>query len=223
MVEDKKIVKKGDFIKINYTGYVKDTKEVVDTTVESIAKEHNLSGKFEPIVIVAGKNYLIKGVDNALIGMKEGEKKEVVVLPRDGFGERKPELIKTFSMRQFSKNNRLPKVGDTIQIGNVYGRVININGGRVRVDFNHPLAGKTLIYELEVLEIIEKDEERIKGLVAYHTMIPLKNLDVKIDNTNKAEIKVSGDYEIVDEVAKFLEEEIKKNLKNIDAVAFKKF
>jgi len=222
MVEDKKVVKEGDFVKINYTGYVKDTNEVVDTTVESVAKEHNLSGKFEPVVVVAGKKYLIKGVDNALLGMKEGEKKKVVVDPKDGFGERKSELVKTFSMRQFAKSNRLPKVGDTVQVGNIYGRVVSINGGRIRIDFNHPLAGKTLIYEIEVLKILENDEEKVKGLVKYHTMIPGENLSVKVKE-GKAVIEIKGDYEIVEEVAKFLEEEIKKNLKNIHAVEFKKF
>ena len=219
MVESKKVVKEGDFVKINYTGYIKDTNEVIDTTLRSVGKDYNLSGEFEPVVVIAGKRYLIKGVDDALLGMKEGEKKKVVVEAKDGFGERKPELVKTFSMRQFAKSNRLPKVGDTVKVGNIYGRVVSINGGRIRVDFNHPLAGKTLIYELEVLEIIEKDEEKIKGLVAYHAMIPIEKLDVQIEN-NKAKINL-GDYSIGEGVAKLLEEEIKKNLKNIDAVEFK--
>ena len=101
------VLKKGDFVRINFTGRVKETGEVFDTTYESVAKEHGLydpkmSFRQRPVII--GARHVISGVDKALEGAEVGEKKVVVVPPEDGFGQRDPSKVRVVPLREFKKS-----------------------------------------------------------------------------------------------------------------------
>ncbi|MEM5778096.1 MAG: peptidylprolyl isomerase [Candidatus Aenigmatarchaeota archaeon] len=146
-----------DFIKLNYSGKLKETGIEFD--------------KGENIPIVVGVNFTLKGIDTALLEMQVGEKKTIELKPEDAFGERDPKLIKLIPLSEFKKHNTNPYPGMFINADNMQGKVLSVSGGRVRVDFNHPLAGKVLIYDLEIKEKIENIEDKIKALVNIYTRI----------------------------------------------------
>ncbi|ASI98423.1 FKBP-type peptidyl-prolyl cis-trans isomerase [Thermococcus celer] len=166
-------VQKGDVIKLHYTGRVKETGEVFDTTFEEVAKEAGIyseKGVYGPVPIAVGAGHVLKGLDERLEGLEVGKKYTLEIPPEKGFGRRDPKLIKTFTLGQFRRQGIYPLPGMPVEIETESGRklkgkVMTVSGGRVRVDFNHPYAGKHLIYEVEVIEKIEDPIERVKALI----------------------------------------------------------
>ena len=87
------VLQKGDFVRIDYIGKIKESGKVFDTTMEEIAKEHGIYDEkidFKPAPIVVGANHVIKGLDEALVGLEVGEKKIVEIPPEKGYGKRDP-------------------------------------------------------------------------------------------------------------------------------------
>ncbi len=166
-------VQKGDVIRLNYTGKVKETGEIFDTTYEEMAKEAGIYSEnavYGPVPIAVGAGHVLKGLDEQLEGLEVGEKYEIIVPPEKGFGMRDPKLIKTFTLGQFRRQGIYPFPGMPVEIETESGRklkgkVMTVSGGRVRVDFNHPYAGKHLVYEVEVVEKIEDPIEKVKALI----------------------------------------------------------
>ena len=166
-------VQKGDVIKLHYTGKVKETGEIFDTTFEDVSKEAGIyseKGIYGPVPIAVGAGHVLKGLDEQLEGLEVGKKYEIIVPPEKGFGKRDPKLIKTFTLGQFRRQGIYPFPGMPIEIETESGRklkgkVLTVSGGRVRVDFNHPYAGKHLVYEVEIVEKIEDPIEKVKALI----------------------------------------------------------
>ncbi|WP_394344264.1 FKBP-type peptidyl-prolyl cis-trans isomerase [Thermococcus indicus] len=193
-------VQKGDVIRLHYTGKVKETGEVFDTTYEEVAKEagiYNENGIYGPVPIAVGAGHVLKGLDEQLEGLEVGEKYEIIVPPEKGFGKRDPKLIKTFTLGQFRRQGIYPFPGMPVEIETeggrkLKGRVLTVSGGRVRVDFNHPYAGKHLIYEAEVVEKIEDPIEKVKALIELRmprvdtgkVIIEVGEKDVTVDFSN---------------------------------------
>lgn len=145
-------VNAGDFVKLEYSGKTSDGKEFESTH----------GGK--PALVVAGKNQLVKGLDAAVVGAEKGVKKSVDV-PRDkAFGQRNPDLVRLISLQKFAKQGVTPVPGMALEIDGVLARIQSVSGGRVRVDFNHDLAGVDLHYDFTVTEILKKPEEKISAL-----------------------------------------------------------
>ncbi|MFA4668834.1 peptidylprolyl isomerase [Pyrococcus kukulkanii] len=192
-------VEKGDVIRLHYIGKVKETGEIFDTTYEDVAKDagiYNPKGVYGPVPIAVGAGHVISGLDKRLIGLEVGKKYTIEVPPEEGFGVRDPRLIKVFTLGQFRKQGIVPFPGLEIEVTTddgrkLKGRVLTVSGGRVRVDFNHPLAGKTLVYEVEIVEKVEDPIEKIKALIELRlpmidtkdVMIEVGEKDVKIDFT----------------------------------------
>ena len=82
-VEEKPLVKSGDLILVDYTVRVKETGELVETTLEKVAKEEGIeaAGPFEPRLVIPGKGFLLKAIEEALIGMEPGEEKKFEIPP----------------------------------------------------------------------------------------------------------------------------------------------
>ena len=90
-------MKKGDLIRLEYTGKIKETGEIFDTTSEEIAKRediYNQNARYGPVPIIVGGKKIIEGIDEALLKMNVGEEKTIEVPPKKGFGERSPKLMK---------------------------------------------------------------------------------------------------------------------------------
>lgn len=165
------VLENGDFVRINYTGKIKESGEVFDTTIEKVAKEGNiyeekLTFKAAPMVIGAG--HAIKGLDESLQGMEVGEKKVFDLPPEKAYGPRDPKLVKVIPLKEFKKQGLRPFPGMMFEAEGRTGKVQSVGSGRVRIDFNYGLAGKTLGYEVTVEEKINKTEEKIRLLLEYH-------------------------------------------------------
>ncbi len=167
-------MQKNDFIRISYSGKIKETSQEFD--------------KGEAPVVVGAK-FVLPGIDEALEQMQIGEKKTVEVAPEKGFGQREQKYIKLVPVSQFRKNNMEPYPGMIVSADNAHGRVLSVNSGRVRVDFNHPLAGKVLVYDVEIKSKIDDSKEKIKSLVEFFAKVPANKISVEIKD-KEAEITV---------------------------------
>jgi FKBP-type peptidyl-prolyl cis-trans isomerase 2 len=188
----------GDFVQVDYVGRIKDSGEIFDLTNEALAKEQKIFNPkvaYKPVVLILGADFIIKGLDEALRGMKVGEKKKVDIPPEKAFGERKEEMVQVVPEAKFKGQDMEPFPGAVVSLGNnMRGRIISVAGGRVRIDFNHPLAGKTLEYELELKSVIEKKDDKIKAVVEYFTGVT--DVEVKIVGQD-GEVSIMKDVDIV--------------------------
>jgi FKBP-type peptidyl-prolyl cis-trans isomerase 2 len=159
-------MRENDFIIVNYTGKVKETNKEFD-------KAENA-----PMIVRTG--FILKGLEQPLKQMNVGEKKQIEVVSENAFGKRDFGMIKLIPIAEFRKHGTKPVPGMFVEADNMKGKVISVSGGRVRVDFNHPLAGKTLIYNIEIKKRIETPEEKIKTLINLYTKVDKSKLNVSI-------------------------------------------
>jgi len=213
-------MKEGEFIRIDYVGRIAESKEIFDLTREDVAKKEgifNPNFQYGSVPIIVGGNFTVKGLDKALREMNVGEKKSVKVEPEDAFGERSPKLIKLIPLSEFKKQNMDPFPGMPVTVSNLTGRVLSVSGGRVRVDFNHPLSGKTLEYKIEIKEKITKSVDKVKGIIEFFLKSKDKDVEVSIAE-NTAEIKIKRD--LPRRVKKTVADTIMKWVKNIKLIRF---
>jgi FKBP-type peptidyl-prolyl cis-trans isomerase 2 len=135
-------IKNGDSVSVNYTGRLEDG-TIFDTSLQE--------GRV-PLTATLGQGQLIPGFENGLIGMSIGEKKTIEIESKDAYGDVNPQLISEVPISQVPEN---VKVGDMLQGQNQYGpvqvTVKEVKESSVILDMNHPLAGKKLIFDLEVI------------------------------------------------------------------------
>jgi FKBP-type peptidyl-prolyl cis-trans isomerase SlyD len=170
-------IKEGDFIRISFTGKYDD--EVFDTTDAELAKEEGIfdaQKNYAPLTIRVGAGHVLEGLDEALPGMEVGEDSEVEIPPEKGYGLRDESLVRSTSIKNFTEK---PQVGTRIQIEGREGIVTNIVGNRVVLDFNHPLAGKTLHYTFRIEDTVEDAAEQAKALIQ---LFSGREMDVEIDD-----------------------------------------
>jgi len=157
---------KGDIVKVSYTGLMEG--ELIETTDEATAKKHgayNKNRSYKPTIVVIGEGMVLPGIDMAMEGMKVGEKKEIKLTAKDAFGERDMKLIQLVPLREFHKQNIKPLPGMVFEVEGRPAKVQSIGSGRARVDFNHPLAGKDVEYEVEIEASAKSEAEKIEYLL----------------------------------------------------------
>ena len=151
-----KTVAKNDTVTVNYIGWF-DNGTIFDTSIESVARDAGIYDQYltyEPITFMAGAGDVIEGFDDAVIGMKLNESRNVTIEPAKAYGDYDPSLIKPVNMTDLLSNNITPQVNDTLYYGMQPVTVYAIpNNTTVLIDFNYPLAGKTLHYQIMVLNI----------------------------------------------------------------------
>jgi len=189
-------IKQGDFITVDYVGRVKGTGEIFDLTREDVALKEGLGNpqtKFGSVTVVVGAKHVLAGLDKELPTLFVGDKKTVSVSANDGFGPRKTELIKLVPRQELKNQGIKPVVGMPVELDRQRGVIKTISGGRVRVDFNHPLAGKDLEYEVEIHKKITDKNEQVQALLNLH--IPnMEAKDIKITfNNQDLEIQTPDD------------------------------
>jgi len=165
---------KGDFILIQYTAKVKETSEVFDTTVEETAKKEHLQKEgeiYEPKLVVIGEGWVLKTLDESLATMEPNTPTTVEISPDKAFGPRDPEKVKQVHMKKLAEKGINPALGMRIEFGGKNAVIRSIGAGRVLLDFNPPLAGKTLVYDVTVSKKLETPEERIGAII--HRRIPV--------------------------------------------------
>lgn len=178
------VVTEKSLVYVDYTGYTKDDGFYFDTTVEQVAKEkdiHKENERYEPMLVAIGWNWLLEALEEELVGMKVGDSKTVEVPPEKGAGQRDPNLIKKIALTKLHKQGARGYKGEEITFGRERGVITSVLGRTVRVDFNPPLAGKTLIFDLTVREIISDPVDKLLAVVKRRIpAIPIEQFKVSI-------------------------------------------
>jgi len=163
-------MKDKDVVKIDYELWAKETDELVDTTKQDLAVAKEIFDEqqiYKPMATIVGAGKTLPGMDDDLKKAKVGEDRTVEISPEDAYGARDSKLVELISMTklarlpEFRKGEEYPEIGKEITWNGKKGRIVTMTPGRVRVDFNHPLAGKTLVYKYTVLEAADSDENKI--------------------------------------------------------------
>ena len=149
-------VKKGDTVKGEYVGRYDDG-DVFDSSREEVAVEAEIAHpnrEYEPLEFEVGAGEVVQGFDEGVVGMEEGEDKEITVPPEKGYGERSEENVVEYEREEFRESlGEEPEVGMHIHTEEAHGDIVEVEGDTVVVDFNHELAGETLVFEIEVVEV----------------------------------------------------------------------
>ncbi len=214
-------MEEGDLVYVDYDIWIMPDNEdeepiLFDTTDEEMAEEkeiYNEDTSYGPTPFVIEEGELVEGFYEALLDSKVGEEKSVEVPPDKGIGNRDPGKIELFSRRELDRKGIDPVVGKEVEIDNKRGTVIQATAGRIRIDFNHPLAGKTLRYDFEVIDKPD-DEEGIVNAV-FEKNFRKSELDIEkeeesLDIVLPEECKydqgwVVSKYRIVGDLRKYLD------------------
>jgi len=166
-------LQRGDFALIDYVGRVKETGEVFDTTNEETAKKEHLYKEgeiYEPKLVVIGENWVLKALDESLATMDVDKPATVEIAQDKAFGARDPDKVKRISLRHLTDKGITPAIGMRVEHDGKMATVRAVGAGRVLLDFNQPLAGKTLVYDVTVKKKLETPEEKTGALI--HRRIP---------------------------------------------------
>lgn len=189
-------LQKGDFIEIMFTGKTKQG-QIFDSNREEDLKKIQAGQKVnekakKPYIFALGEGMLLKGLDNYLrgkpvpkTGSDQTEKEnhyEIEVKPEDAFGKREQKNIQRMPLNIFKQHNVNPHPGMVYNFDNKPGKILAVTGGRVIVDFNHPLAGKEVIYDIQVKRKVTDLNEQIKAFIDF---VFKRDLNYEIDKKNK--------------------------------------
>ncbi len=136
----------GDRIRLHYKGTLDD------------GTEFDSSAEREPIEITIGRGHIIPGLENALMGMAEGDTKRVTLEPENAFGTYNPQLMQTVERDSIPAKIKL-EIGTVLEAKNEKGdltpvKVVEFSDKNVTVDINHPLAGEALTFELTLVDFV---------------------------------------------------------------------
>jgi peptidylprolyl isomerase len=180
------VFQKGTLILVDYTAKVKDTNEVFETTREADAKTnsiHDPNVKYQPRLISVGESWVLKGLDDALANANVSDKLSVEVPPEKGFGARDTSKVRMIPLRKLGDDAEKVSVGDTIELDDRTGIIRFIGSGRVQVDFNHRFAGRTILYDVNVIKSLDTDQDKIMGLLKRRFPLDESKLKFEIKGT----------------------------------------
>ncbi len=162
---------KKDFIEIEFIGRIKNG-EIFDSNIKEDllqkgvppeAKNANLKTEPKPFVFCLGEGMFLKAIDDFLIGKNIG-KYEIELQPEKAFGNRNSKLIQMIPLKIFREQKINPIPGIIFNFDGRIAKILTVSGGRVMVDFNNPIAGKIVTYQIKILRKIENINEKIKSL-----------------------------------------------------------
>jgi peptidylprolyl isomerase len=183
---------KGDFIFTDYVARVKETGDVFDTTIEDVAKKEKLYKEgeiYEPKLVTVGEGWVLKALDESLATLELHKATPIEIPPEKAFGNRDPEKVRLMPLRRLTAKGITPQLGMRVEIDGKLAVVRTIGAGRVQLDFNPPLAGKTIIYEVTVQKKIESNKEKINALI--HRRIPVVDITKFATKIGKSSVKIN--------------------------------
>jgi FKBP-type peptidyl-prolyl cis-trans isomerase 2 len=163
---------KNDFIEIEFTGRIKNG-GVFDSNLPEELKKLNpnhLPEQSKPFIFSLNQNMFLNGVDNFLIG-KDIDKFpadfEIELSPENAFGNRNSKLVQLMPIKVFHQQRLNPVPGVPFNFDGRVGKILSVSGGRVIVDFNNPLAGKDVVYNIKLLRKVEDQGEKINSFMDF--------------------------------------------------------
>ncbi|MEK6888777.1 MAG: FKBP-type peptidyl-prolyl cis-trans isomerase [Nanoarchaeota archaeon] len=144
----------GDIVKADYEGRF-ESREVFDSSYHG---DHS-----HPLEFEVGSGQVIRGFEDAVIGMEKGKEKEITIEAKDAYGEPNPEMTKDIPIEMI-KGDKKPEVGMMLVMQSAQGhqipaKIIKVDDKNVTIDLNHPLAGKKLIFKIKIIGINEGPSE----------------------------------------------------------------
>jgi len=211
-------IKKKDFVEIEYTGKIKEDGMVFDTTDEKVAKDNGLEQEnttYGAVTICVGEGQVLAGLDKALEGKEAGKEVEVEITPEDAFGKKDAKLLQLVQTNKFKKEGIQPMPGLQVNIDGMMATVKTVSGGRTLIDFNHPLSGKDVVYNVKINKIVTDDNEKLKAYVKL--ALNIDDFDVAI---KEGKATVSLKSELPKEIGDQLAEKIKNVITSIKGIEF---
>ncbi len=169
---------KGDIAWIDYEGWIVSPggeRTLFDTTREAVAKaadKYEEKKVYSEFPVIVGHGRLLPGLDESLLSAEIGTEAELTVPPEKGAGERDPKLVELHPLREFLKQEIHPELGMEVTLGGRKGTITQVTGGRVRIDYNNPLAGKTLQYRFTLTKRANTPEERLRAILEMDYGLP---------------------------------------------------
>jgi len=198
----------GDFIEFDFIGRIKATGQIFDLTLGDVAKKENVFDEhreYKPTVAVVGAGMLIKGFDKAIEGKEIKKEYEFDVAVEDAFGQRNPKLVQLTNLNKFKEFR--PIVGMQVNVDGVLATVRSVSGGRVTLDFNHPLAGRELHYWVKITRKIADLKEKISALA--------KIMSLDASNVSVEEKKVTIKGKEIDKLDKHATEHLGEQIRKL--------
>ncbi len=195
---------KGSLVLIDYTAKTKDGNEVYETTLKPVAHEHSIyhdDHRYRPKLVSIGDSSfpILTGLEESLAGMSVGDNRTVEVEPGKAFGERRPEKIKMISIRKLGDDADKVSIGDTIKIDNKIATIRFIGSGRVQVDYNHRHAGKTILFDVEILRQLDTPKSKIEEIIKYRFNTDHNQIPFTLHN-NTLHIEIPNDISRLDNI-----------------------
>lgn len=184
------VLQKNDFVEIEFTAKIKDTDEVFDANIpeelEKLGTQQNQE-QAKPFIFPLGNEMFVKGVDEFLVGKPEpSDSKEntytIELTPDKAFGQRDQRMIQKMPSNIFRQQGVNPSPGQVFNFDGRMGKVLAVSGGRVIVDFNNPVAGKDVVYDVSVKRKITDINEKVKALMDF---LFRKQFDFQVDEKSK--------------------------------------
>jgi FKBP-type peptidyl-prolyl cis-trans isomerase 2 len=174
------VLQKRDFIEVAFTGRIKGG-EIFDSNIKEDLQKLNSDADPFPAIFCLGEGMFLKGIDDFLLG-KEIGKYTIELSPENAFGKRTSELVQTIPMKVFQGQNVRPHPGAVFNFDGKIAKILTVSGGRVIADFNNPLAGKDVVYEIKILRKIEDINEKTKAFINFffRSDLPFSIQDKKI-------------------------------------------
>lgn len=160
-------LQKNDFIEIEFTAKLKDTGEVFDSTLKEELKKLSPHALAKPFIFSLGNDMFLKGVDNFLIGKPFNNsiiEYKIDLSPENAFGLRESKLVQMIPIKIFKQHDINPIPGVSLNFDGKIAKILTVSGGRVMVDFNTPLAGKAVIYEIKILRKVDDLNDKVKAI-----------------------------------------------------------
>ena len=168
-------MEEGTIIHVEYDLYNAESGDLIETTREDVAKEHEIHQEgrtYSPLVCVVGSGNLIPGFEESLLSAEPDKDVSLEIAPADAYGEKDPEQIETISIDKLVRHVRDPKslyIGGPVTIEGRQGVLSYLAAGRARIDYNHPMAGRSLKYDYKIVKVIEDKEEKVAALLESNT------------------------------------------------------
>lgn len=211
------MITKGQFIEISYTGKLANG-AVFDTRDEKLAKEHGVYSdrrSYGPAIICVGEGNVLVGLDKALEGKELNKSYTFTFGPQEAFGKKNAELIRLVPLKKFHEQRVNPTVGMTVYINNQMGTVKTVSGGRTLVDFNHPLAGLDVTYDVAIGGLVTDTAKQLDALLLLQFGKTKSSVDEKGHAIVEFPVSMPADY------GTLIEKQIKKLIPKITTVELK--
>lgn len=178
-------IQKKDFIEIDFTGKTNNGVVFDSTFKKELEKfhserEHKIEAK--PFSFCLGEGMFLKALDDFLVGKEVGKEYKTELTSENAFGKRNSSLIQRIPARIFREKRVNPFPGASFNFDGRIGKVLAVSGGRIMVDFNHPLAGKDVSYKIKILRKIDNPKEKVKAL---NDFLFKRDFDFKINEKDK--------------------------------------